>query len=322
MMKRTKTLTKFRPRANLPRLAAFAIAFAWAVGIAATSGVAQPPQAGSDVDLNDGIPREVEGVTVEQRLGDEIPPELALTDSQGQRLRTGDWFDGELPTIVTLNYSSCPMLCNVQLTALTESLAELDLRLGEDFRVLTVSIDPHEPTARIAETKRSYVGQLENHPQADQGWVFCTATQPVIERLTDALGFRYNYDQQTGEYYHPAMLAFVSPEGIITRYSLKVNFPPDQVKLALVEAGEGNVGGAVQQFLLWCYTYDPDRNSYVPQAWKLMRLGGAMTIVAMLVFLLPYWVGRKRTGAQKGERGSSGDPRLTGNGPAVTNTQA
>lgn len=278
------------------------LASAW-VCLAAPTTFGQPLQSGAEVDLNDGVPREVRDVTVDQRLGEQIPLDLTLVDSSGESLPIRKLFDGKRPTIVTLNYSNCPMLCNVQLNALTESLANLDLQLGVDFRVLTVSIDPHETSGRIRETKRGYVDRLERQPNAEQGWVFCTASQAAIDRLADALGFRYTYDRKSGEYFHPAMLAFVSPEGVITRYSLEVYFPPDQVKLALVEAGQGNVGGPVDQFLLWCYTYDPNKNSYVPEAWKLMRLGGAVTVIGMLACLAPYWVGRRRAGASSLESG-------------------
>ena len=82
----------------------------------------------------------------------------------------------------------------------------------------------------------------------------------AITRLADVLGFRYTYDFKSGEYYHPAMLAFVSPQGLITRYSLAVAFEPDDMKKALVEAGEGTVGTAVDQFILWCFNYDPNSN--------------------------------------------------------------
>ncbi len=155
-------------------------------------------------------------------------------------------------------------------------MGELDLKIGEDFQILTVSIDPKETTETIRKTKQKYVEQLlKDHPSVDEGWEFCTAKQPIITRLADVLGFRYTYDQASGEYYHPAMLAFVSPDGVITRYSLAVAFEPEDLKKALVEAGDGTVGSPVDQFILWCFSYDPTSNSYVPQAWKIMRLGGA-----------------------------------------------
>ena len=261
--------------------------------VTAGVAVAQPRSLGERVDLNDGIPREVEGVRVDQRLGERLPSDILLRDSEGVVFPLGSLFESGRPLIVTLNYSDCPMLCNVQLTALTESLGELRLEIGKDFDILTVSIDPEEPGERIAATKRSYLSRLEGQSGGGAGWRFCTAEDGAIERLTDALGFRYRYDARSGEYFHPAMLAFVSPEGIISRYSLEVYFPPDQLRMALVEAGQGKVGKAVDQLLLWCYTYDPDRNSYVPHAWKLMRLGGGLTIGLMFLALLPYWRGRR-----------------------------
>ena len=252
-------------------------------------------QPGDGVLLNDSVPREVENVTVDQNLGARVPLNLPLTDSLGRRVKTGYYIDGKKPTIITLNYSNCPMLCNVQLNQLTQSLAKLDLQIGEDFQILTVSIDPKESTETARATKEKYIEQLlREQSGADEGWAFCTAQQPIITRLADVLGFRYRYDRRTKEYYHPAMLAFVSPDGVITRYSLAVSFEPADLKKALVEAGEGTVGTAVDQIILWCFSYDPTSNSYVPQAWRIMRLAAAGTVGVMLACLAPFWIGRKR----------------------------
>ncbi len=254
-----------------------------------------PFTSGQDVSLNDGVPREVENVTVEQKLGDQVPLNLPLTDSLGRKVKTGYFIDGNKPTIITLNYSNCPMLCNVQLNQLAKSLNELDLQIGKDFQILTVSIDPKETTETARKTKQNYVDQvLRQHPNAAEGWEFCTAQQPIITRLADVLGFQYTFDRKTGEYYHPAMLAFLSPDGVISRYSLAVAFEPSDLRKALVEAGDGTVGTPVDQFVLWCFSYDPNSNSYVPQAWKIMRLAGAATVGLMLACLAPYWIGRKR----------------------------
>ena len=249
---------------------------------------------GGKVELNNTIPVEQRGVTVDQKLGEKVPMKLPMIDSSGQPVRTGFFIDRKKPTIITLNYSNCPMLCNVQLNALTQSLNELDLQLGEDFRMLTVSIDPTESTERIRETKERYISELSNQPAAATGWEFCTAQETVIRRLADSLGFRYKYDAVNKQYNHPAMLAYISPDGVITRYSLDITFPPDQMKLALIDAGNGTVGSKVDQFILWCYSYDPDSNSYTPYAWRIMRVGGAATICLMLACLAPYWIGRKR----------------------------
>lgn len=258
------------------------------------SGCAQGLQSNEGVILNDGVPRQLKNVTVEQNLGGNVPLGLPLTDSTGKRVKTGYFIDGKKPTIITLNYSSCPMLCSVQLNQMTQSLGELEMQVGKDFNILTVSIDPKETTATAAETKQKYLELLlRKQPSADKGWAFCTASQPVITKLADVLGFRYTYDRASGEYYHPAMVAYVSPDGVITRYSLDVGFEPLDMKIALVEAGNGTVGNVVDQFILWCSNFDPDANSYVPQAWIIMKLAGASTVGIVLVCLVPYWVSRK-----------------------------
>ncbi len=247
--------------------------------------------------LNLGPPKEVENVTVDQRLGETLPLDLSLKDEQGRDVKLAGYFDGKRPVLVTMNYSDCPVLCSVQLNALVDSLNKVGLQLGNDFQVLTVSIDPNESTQRVRETKTKYVSQLDRQPGAAVGWHFCTARETSIKRLADTLGFRYTYDKTTKQYYHPAMLAFVSPKGVITRYSLAVEFPPDQIKLALLDASNGTIGSPVDQFVMWCFSYDAERGSYVLVAWRLMRLGAALTVFILLLLLIPYWVGRRRSGA-------------------------
>jgi protein SCO1/2 len=265
------------------------------VALASTCAVAQDQvREGASVELNNTIPFEQRGVTVDQKLGDEVPLNLPLKDSNGDAVKTGYFIDGKKPTILTLNYSNCPMLCNVQLNRLCQSLNKLDLQIGRDFNMLTVSIDPTESTERIRETKQKYVDDLPKQPFAADGWEFCTARQPIITALANAVGFKYKYDRANQQYNHPAMLCYISPEGVISRYSLDINFPPEQMKLALVDAGNGTVGNKVDQFILWCYSYDPDSNSYTPMAWRIMRVGGAATIGLMLACLAPFWIGRKK----------------------------
>ena len=255
-------------------------------------------QDNGSVSLNDSIPREVRDVTITQNLGDSVPLDLPLIDSEGRPIETGYILQGTRPVIVTLNYSDCPMLCNVQLSQLSKTLSKLDLQIGEDFDILTVSIDPAESSETATKTKNKFAKPLvAQHKQVMDGWTFCTTDENTINRLASTLGFSYTRDEQTGEYYHPAMLAFLSPKGVITRYSLDVGFEVQDLRKALVEAGQGTVGSPVDQLLLWCFSFDPSSNSYVPQAWKLMRAGGATAVILIVAFMAPYWIGSKRTPA-------------------------
>ncbi len=258
---------------------------------AATSAMLAGP---AFAQLNDGVPSEVQGVGVEQKPGSQLPLATKVVDANGRDLRLGHFFNSDRPVLVTLNYSDCPMLCSLQLNQLVKTLDDLELRIGTDFDLLTLSIDPAETTRKAKETKDKYVAMLPNQPGAAAGWHFVTASQPEITAVTDALGFNYRYDRVSKEYYHPAMLAFVSPKGVVTRYSLDVAFPERQMRLAIVDASDGKVGSVVDQFIMLCFRYDSERNRYVASAWKIMRLGGFATVAILVVTLTPFWLGRKR----------------------------
>lgn len=249
--------------------------------------------------LNESKPAPLESVTVEQRLGERLPLDARFTDELGRPRRLGSFISGKRPVIVTLNYSDCPMLCSVQLNQLVAGLAELDLKPGADFEIITISIDPRESPASASETKRKYL-QLLDDPSFSTSWHFLTGDARSIARVADALGFRYEYDRQTQEYFHPAMLAFVSPEGRISRYLLTFPYDAEQLRLSLLDAGRGTIGSPVDQVILWCAQYDAERGRYVTSAWRLMKLGGGITVLALLGLLTPFWFGwRSRAGARE-----------------------
>ena len=256
---------------------------------------------------NEEIPAEVTGVGVDQKPGAPLPLDVKLTDSQGRSLRLQPIFGGERPVLVTLNYSDCPMLCSVQLNQLVATLDQLDLQIGRDFDLFTLSIDPKETTEKISQTKAKYIDLLPNQSGARSNWVFATSNQEGISKITDALGFRYKYDKLTKEYYHPAMLAFVSPNGVVSSYSMDVAFPANQMRLAIIDASEGKVGSVVDQFLMLCFRYDSERNRYVASAWKIMRLGGMVTIGVILALVGPFWFGSRRQARPVVEANESAD---------------
>lgn len=264
---------------------------AWfAFAIAACVAMANPLHA----QRNDGVPKEAQGVGVDQKLGAELPGDLSFVDDSGKQVYLGKYFDGKRPVLLSLNYSNCPMLCSVQLNQLTKTLQELDLTPGSDFEILSISIDPKETPEKSAETKRKYIEQLKR-PGMEEAWHFLTGTPDSIQAITDAVGFRYRYDQSTKEYYHPAMLAFISPNRKVTSYQLSVDYPSQQLKLGLLDAANGKVGSMMDTLPLLCFAYDAERGSYVLSAWRLMRLSGAATVVILIATLLPFWIGKRRS---------------------------
>jgi protein SCO1/2 len=190
------------------------------------------------------------------------------------------------------------MLCSLMLTEFTKTLKRLHEEEGwipgQEFDVLTVSFSGTEMPDLAARAKDRFVDQL-GLEEAAAGWHFLTGTDESIAELAESVGFSFRWMANTQEYAHPAALMFLSPDGVITRYIHGMAYETRDVKLAVVEASEGRVGTAMDRIFLYCYRYDPLANSYVLEAWALMRTGGLLTVFLLGLGLFFYWRRENRT---------------------------
>ena len=239
------------------------------------------------------MPRQLEGTGVDQKLGDVIPQDLILQNEDGDDVSLGSLFDGERPVVLALVYHTCPMLCSMVLHGLTETLGRMDWMPGEEFDVLTISFNHRETPAISSEKKAMYLDMLGKR-EAAAGWHFLTGDKASIAALTEAVGFRFRWVEDEQQYAHPSTLIFLGGDRTISRYITGIEFDPRDVRKALVEASEGQVGSAIDQVLLYCFQYDPTANSYVPHAVNLMRIGGGLTILMLGFMLFVYWRGEAR----------------------------
>ena len=233
-----------------------------------------------------GLPPELEGVDIIEHLGDRVDRNLRFTDHTGRDVTLGEYFSDGIPVILTLNYYSCPMLCSLQLNGLIDGLQGLPWRAGETFRIVTVSIDPEED-ATLAQAKRDTY--LEALGQGDVDWSFLTGDESQIRELAAQVGFGYRYVREVEEYAHAAAIFLLSPDGVITRYLYGVQYRAFDLRMAVLEAGEGRVGSTVDRFILSCFHYDPDRNSYAIFAFGVMRVGGVITVLLLGLVLGLLW---------------------------------
>lgn len=238
-------------------------------------------------------PAELEGVEITEHLNETIPLNLEFTDDNGKDVTLQDYFDGERPVMLALVYFRCPMLCNLLLNGMIESLKEIDMTPGREFEVVAVSIDPLETPTLAKLKKQNYLKELGNAGASD-GMHFLTGRKSQIEALAEATGFGYTYNEKTQEYLHKAVIFIVTPDGKLSRYLYDINFPPKTLRLSLVEASEGKIGSPVDQFILTCFQYDPDSNSYVPFAMGIMRVGGILTVLILGGTVLSYWLAEMR----------------------------
>ncbi len=243
-------------------------------------------------------PSDLLGVGVTEHLNDQLPLDLPFVDFNGTAVKLGDYFDATHPVVLTLNYSNCPMLCSLQLDGLFDALKEMKWDLGNEYRMVTVSIDPTEPSERAAMTREKYL-QRYGRPGCGAGYAVLTGKSKQIKELTDIVGFQYRYVPETGEYAHTAVTMICTPDGRLSRYLYGVEYDQQTLRLSLLEAAQGKIGTSMEQFLLFCFHYDAAKGKYGPAAFNLMKLGALTTVLVVGGALVVYWrreSGRTRTG--------------------------
>ena len=263
--------------------------------LCAASSVAQVSGYGDKqmAPASDKPPSVLNDVGIAQRLNQQLPLNLAFTDDAGKPVRLGDYFGkpaagGGRPAILALVYYRCPMLCSEELEGLTSALQMVRYVPGRDFDVIVASIDPDEGPDLAAAKKRSYLKRY-GHPETASGWHFLTGTQPSIDALTQAVGFKYVKLTVPGstatQYAHASAIQIVTPEGRLAQYYMGVEYSPKDMLLGLNEASANRIGSPVDNILTYCYHYDPQTNTHSLIVARVVQLGGFLTLLLLGGFM-------------------------------------
>lgn len=238
-----------------------------------------------------GLPTALKEVRIEQKLDQQLPLDLVFRDESGQEVKLGRYF-GNKPVVLSLVYYDCPMLCTQVLNGMVSSFRVLPFQIGNEFDVVTVSFDPRETSTLAAAKKKVYIDYLPDRMRsgAHNGWHFLTGDQASIDKLTEAVGFHYRYDEATKQFAHGSAIMLTTPQGKLSRYFYGIDYSARDLRLGLMESSTNKIGSPVEQLLLYCYQYDPATGKYGASIMRVMRAGGVITflgILALLFFLKP-----------------------------------
>lgn len=232
-------------------------------------------------------PPAVRNIGVDERLGDQVPLDLPLIDENGKAVTLRELMPADKPVLLSLVYYRCEMLCNLVLTGLVRGLRDTAMKLGEDYVSISISIDPTDTPAMSTIRRRRHLQSL-GHPET-ASWRFLTATETSVKPIADALGFRYTYDAETKQYAHAAVVFALTDKGTVSRYLYGADFPAQDLKLALLEAGEGKVGTSVERIVLSCFKYDPATRRYGFYIFGFLRIGALLVFGMLATLLVVSW---------------------------------
>ena len=248
-------------------------------------------------------------VGLDQKLGSWVPLDLRFRDEQGSMVTLRSLMHGK-PVVLALVYYSCPMICTEVLNGMAETFRKLHLDMGKDYDVITVSINPNEQP-ELAAAKRAAYLKSYGRPQDADSWHFLTGEDSSIKPLAASVGFRYVYDTATSQYAHPTGIIVVTPQGQVARYLYGIDYPPKDLKFALMEASGNKVGTAVDKILLLCYHYDEATGKYGLVVLNAVRIGGILTLI-VLGGIVGFYLRRERR-QRRTTAYSVGIPPVNGN---------
>jgi protein SCO1/2 len=254
------------------------VPFVLALLLVAPAPAAVPPP--HDLDARAGF---------DQHIGAILPMTASLTDADGHRTTVAALADGK-PVLLAFGYYRCPNLCDLTLRGIASAAARMPLKVGEDYRVLFLSIARDETAADARDARAMLAGMA---PAAEPGrWTWATATAPTVTALAQGAGFRYFRDARDGQYVHPAGFVVVAPDGRVAQYFFGVDYDPQALRLALVDASRGRLGNVIDRLVLLCCGYDPSTGRYSLLVSRLMIVLGCAFLAAMAAGAL--WL-RRRT---------------------------
>jgi protein SCO1 len=238
-------------------------------------------------------PAALRDVGIDQRLNQQVPLDLTFRNEQGETVTLGSLMRGK-PVILSLVYYECPMLCTLVLNGLLGALKALPFDAGNEFDVITVSFNPKDTPELAAKKKAAYLNEYRR-PGAEQGWHFLTGDEASVKRLAEAVGFRYTYLPDKGEFAHAAGIMVMTPKGVLARYFYGVEYAPRDLKFGLMDAAENRIGSPIDELKLFCFSYDATTGRYTSQVMLLVRLVGALTVLAIVGYIWRAWR-RERAG--------------------------
>ncbi len=207
----------------------------------------------------------------------QLPLDLNFVDEHGAP-RTLRQALGSRPAVLVFADYTCKTLCGPILSFAAAGLSKAGLQPGSDYHLIVIGIDPKDGLDRAREMKASRIGS--GTPLA-AATIMLTGKEPAIRAATAAAGYHYAYDPEHDQYAHPAAAFVVTPKGKIARVLSGIGLAGSDLRLALVDAGQGRIGTLIDQIHLLCYGFDPTKGIYTASIARWLEFGGVLTMLLL-----------------------------------------
>ncbi len=230
---------------------------------------------------------------ISERLGSYVPLNLTFRDENNKDVLLKDIL--KKPTAFAFVYYKCPGICTPLMTEIAATIRKVDLTLGKDYNIVTLSMDQFEKPETAYQKKKDLFSNYTSNFK-DNGWYFLTGDSSNIKSLADSLGF--SFVRKDDQFLHTAAVIFLSTDGKISRYlypsytsKREFSILPFDFKMAIIDAGKGEVTPTIAKVLQFCFSYDPQGRTYV---FNLLKVFGAGTLLFVAIFIFVFIVKPKK----------------------------
>jgi protein SCO1/2 len=218
--------------------------------------------------------------------GARVPMAQIFKDREGRNLTLGNAIGGR-PTLLLPADFTCRQICGPALSIAAGALSQTDLRPGQDYSLVVVGIDAGDS---LEDARRFTSGQV-----GGPGVSVLSGSNDAVQSLLAAIGYRLRRDDTNDAIAHPAAFVTLTADGRVSRALSSLAVQPADLRLALLEAGEGKIGGFAGRIALLCYGFDAVHGIYTRQIAALLQITGGLTVVILAAALgLMWWRTAKR----------------------------
>lgn len=221
-------------------------------------------------------PAEYENVGVSVPADSRIPSGVIVRNERGYQKALDALVTR--PTVLVLSDYRCKTLCGPVLDFVVSALAQSGLKPGDQFSVFVVGLDPRDTADDVRAVRRQHLSDDTDLARATS---FFTSDEASIARLTAALGYRYLYDPAGDQFVHPAAAFVLRADRRVSRVLTGVGLSGADMRLALVEAGQGKIGNLSDQVRLLCSAFDPVQGTYTPMISRTLEIASTVTLVLL-----------------------------------------
>ena len=108
-----------------------------------------------------------------EHLGDTIPLDLWFLNEDNDTVTLRKLIDK--PTILLFVYFDCPFLCSPLMDGVADVVSKLDMNLGTDYQIITVSFNTKDTPEKAREKKVNFVQRISKENQ--KYWMYLTGTK-------------------------------------------------------------------------------------------------------------------------------------------------